>query len=75
MRLSDSKRNINLKVVSINIKNNKLKQYLMDQGLVKDTIISIYKKSFFNGPIILKIRGFYLIISKSHAKDIEVIKL
>ena len=73
MRLSDANVNTNLKVVSINIKNNKLKQYLMDQGLVKDTIINIYKKSYFNGPIILNLRGYYLIISKSLSKDIEVI--
>ena len=73
MRLSAAKKNTNLKVVSINIKNNKLRQYLMDQGLVKDTIINIYKKSLFNGPIILNLRGYHLIISKCLSKDIEVI--
>ena len=69
MRLSEAKVGENLKVININIGNNKLKNYLMGLGLVKDTNIKIVRKSIFGGPIIIELRGYQLCI---YNNDIEV---
>ena len=69
MRLSEAKVGENLKVININIGNNKLKNYLMGLGLVNDTYIKIVRKSLFNGPIIIELRGYQLCI---YNNDIEV---
>ena len=69
MRLSEAKVGDNLKVINIDIKNSKLKNYLMGLGLVNDTYIKIVRKSLFNGPIIIELRGYQLCI---YNNDIEV---
>lgn len=69
MRLSEVKVGKNLKVINININNNKLKNYIMSLGIVKDTYLKVIKKSLFDGPIIIELRGYQLCINSN---EIEV---
>ena len=69
MRLSEAKVGKNLKVINININNNKLKNYIMSLGIVKDTYLKVIKKSLFDGPIIIELRGYQLCINSN---EIEV---
>ena len=52
--------------------DQKIKNYLMCLGIVKNTIIKIQKKSIFNGPIIIEIRGYNLCISNNISNNIVV---
>ena len=72
MRLSDAKEKVNLIINNINIQNKSLKNYLHTLGIVKNTKIKIFKKSFLNGPIIINIRNYQLSISKEISNNIEV---
>lgn len=72
MRLSEAKEGNILKINKININESKIKNYLMCLGIVKNTIIKIQKKSIFNGPIIIEIRGYNLCISNNISNNIVV---
>lgn len=74
MRLSESKKNTNIKVININL-NNKTKHYLESLGLTINSKIKIIKKSIFNGPIIIFLKNYYLCISNDIAKSITVDKI
>ena len=72
MRLSEAKEGNILKINKININESKIKNYSMCLGIVKNTIIKIQKKSIFNGPIIIEIRGYNLCISNNISNNIVV---
>ena len=72
MRLSDVKSNTYLIITNINIKDNKLKSYLLGLGIITNAKIKLIKTSFLNGPIIIYINNYQLSISKTIASQIEV---
>lgn len=72
MRLSEIKKNSNLIITKINIKDDKLKNYLSSLGLIKNMKIKLIKTSFLNGPIIIYLNNYQLSISKNIANNIEV---
>lgn len=68
----DAKSNTNLIITKINIKDDKLKNYLLGLGIIKDMKIKLIKTSFFNGPIIIYLNNYQLSISKTISNQIEV---
>ena len=75
MRLSEAKVGDNLKIVSINLKNKKLKQHLLNMGLVKNTIIKINKVAPLGDSICINLRNYELCLSKKNIVDIIVEKI
>lgn len=75
MRLSEAKVGDVLKIMHINIKNKKLKQHLLDMGLVKNTIIKINKVAPLGDPISIELRNYELCLSKKDVVDIIVEKI
>ena len=72
MRLSEAKKNNNLIISKLNIKDIKLKNYLLSLGIIENTNIKIIKTSFLNGPLIIYLNNYQLSISKTIAQQIEV---
>lgn len=72
MRLSEAKENIKLKIINLDNIENKDRYYLIDMGLVKDTVVKIIKKSYLKGSLIIDFRGFQLCINNFLASCINV---
>lgn len=72
MYLSEAKEGNLLKIKSINIENIKMRYYLMQMGVIKDTYIRLLKKMFFHGPIIIELRNYKLCVSLDIASKIMV---
>ena len=51
-----------------------LQSRLVEMGLLKGTQIRVIKKAPFNGPIELKVRGYYVSIRMDDAKHIQIKK-
>lgn len=75
MRLSEAKVGDNLKIISMNIKNKKLKQHLLNMGFVKNTVIKINKVAPLGDSLSINLRNYELCLSKKDIIDIIVEKI
>ncbi|MBQ9756236.1 MAG: ferrous iron transport protein A [Clostridia bacterium] len=64
------------KALVVELENaEKIKNRLKNMGLVNGVKIRVVRKAYFNGPIEIKLRDFYLALRVDDAKYIKVNKL
>ncbi len=72
MKLSKLKVGQKAKVISLNVKDKKIRRHLLDMGLTKGVIVKIKKVAPMGDPVDIELRDYELCIGKSNLKEVEV---
>ena len=72
VRLSSLKIGQSGKVMKININNKKIKNHLLEMGMVRGTMVTVKKVAPLGDPVSIELRGYELSMRKSELAQIEV---
>lgn len=72
MKLSKLKVGQKAKVISLDVKDKKIRRHLLDMGLTRGVVVKIKKVAPMGDPVDIELRDYELCIGKSDLQEVEV---